>query len=119
MNSFDIVLSIVGIISFFLFVIFYKRLRPTRFFGGKIHPADVWAMWQVVFAGPRTAELIRRWIHGNQVDFSPLLSIVVLVTTGIIMLILGRRAKSSTLDKSLLEDIDKQVTKLGKKQGKD
>lgn len=115
MNSFDIVLSIVGIISFFLFVIFYKRLRPTRFFGDKVHPADVWAMWQAVFAGPRTAELIRSWIRGNRVDFSPLLSAVVLVTTGIIMLILAHRTKSSTLDEHLSEDIDKQITKLSNK----
>lgn len=114
MNIADFVWSIVGIISFLLFLIFHKRLRPTPFWG-KLHPTDAWAIPQIAFAGAITGSIIHSWTQGKQADFSALLSAVVYTTTAIIMTILAHRAKSSTPKENQSDDIDQQITKSSSK----
>ncbi|MGB3477873.1 MAG: hypothetical protein WBB67_01790 [bacterium] len=116
MSSFDIAWSILGIISFLFFMLFYKRLKPGPFWG-KMHPAETWAMGQLIFGSPRAGTLTYELIKGNDVNIlSILISIGVFALTGIFMMILARKLKQKTLSKGLKDNIDEYLEKLGDKQ---
>lgn len=79
-----LIFDLVGLISFIFFLIFYKRLKMTRFWAGR-EPAWFWAfmqfLWGVVLLGGNT----RKWLNGSEKDFSILLVIIFYLLTGGIM----------------------------------
>lgn len=101
MSLFEILVSLVGIVSFCLFLIFYKKIKPSSFWG-KTHPANFWAMAQVVLGGSRLGGRIAGWIKRTDTDYEPILSIVVFTVTGVIMVILARKAVVAKLKENTI-----------------
>jgi len=115
MNSFDAVFSIMGVISFLLFLIFYKRLKKSPFWG-KVHPRGFWAMLHLIAPGSRIGTMIVALYEGRHVEIlSAMMHITVFTVTGIIMMRLANRAEIVSLNGKLSEDIDKDVRKLSSK----
>ena len=115
MTSFDAVLSSMGVISFLLFLIFYKRLKPSSFWD-KGHPRPFWTMLHFALSGSRTATLIIAMYQGRHVEiFSALITVVVFAATGTIMMRLASRAETMSLNDRLSDDIDKDVKRISSK----
>lgn len=111
MNSFDLVLLIMAVVSFLMFLVFYKRLKTSPFWG-KVHPRWFWANTQFFVAGPRAGILISKLIRGRHVNsISALMSITVFIVTGIIMMKLASRADIVSLNEKISEDIDNNARK--------
>ena len=110
MNPVYLVCLIVVIISFILFLMFHKRLRPTPFWG-ELHPADGWTVLHGLLMGGPLGSAIHRWTEGKEPGFSALLFAVVYAATTLVMLILAHRTKSSTPKENQSDDIHKQVAK--------
>lgn len=115
MTSFDAVLSIMGVVSFLLFLIFYKRLKPGPFWG-KVHPREFWAVLHFASAGSRAGTMIMAMYQGRHVEiFSALINVAVFAVTGVIMMRLASKAEIMSLSDRLSDDIDKDVKKISSK----
>jgi hypothetical protein len=111
MTSFNIAWSLLGITSFVLYLIFYKKLKPSPFWG-KWHPANFWATTHLMLSIPQARDIIGIF-KGKQMDISTLLSFALIAATGIIMVILAGRVTSMELQKRLADEIEKRTTTRG------
>jgi multisubunit Na+/H+ antiporter MnhG subunit len=104
----ELIFSLVGIISFVLFVIFYQRIEVVRIV--RTTNVEFWAFMHMLFGMVILGTRIRAWIEGSGKDYGLILVIVVIVVTGAIMLRLASAYIKTKLEKELRADIDKHTS---------
>jgi uncharacterized membrane protein len=95
----EIIVILIGCVSFILFLIFHHRLAYKQY---NKQPTILgwWAFIHIMFGWLLFLGRIRKWINGTDKDFEPVLMIVVFIVTGAIMLLLTRKVEKVDSKKS-------------------
>jgi len=110
----ELIFSLVGIISFVLFIIFYQRIEVVRIL--RTTNVECWAFMHMLFGISMLGTRIRAWIAGSGKDYGLILVVVVFVVTGAIMLRLATTHVKTKWDRKLHTDIDKSTSNWTRQQ---